>query len=65
MFSPKFVNICLSIMWASAITSLGVSIYDLNTPRIIGNIGNLLIVIGIHLVLRNGYANKFVVLFLP
>lgn len=61
MFSSKYVNICLSIMWASAISSLGLSIYDLNTPRIIGNIGNLLIVAGIHFVLRNGYANKFAV----
>lgn len=61
MFSPKLVNTILAFIWASAITSLGISIYDLNTPRIIGNIGNLLIVIGITIALRNGYANKLAV----
>ncbi|TCW59075.1 hypothetical protein EC917_101329 [Bacillus thuringiensis] len=62
MFSPKLVNTILAIMWASAITSLGISIYDLNTPRIIGNIGNLLIVVGITIVLRNGCTNRLAVM---
>ncbi|MDR4328301.1 hypothetical protein [Bacillus pseudomycoides] len=62
MFSPKLVNTFLAIIWASAITSLGISIYDLNTPRIIGNIGNLLIVIGITIVFRNGCTNRLAVI---
>ncbi|HFJ9375077.1 TPA: hypothetical protein ACGW7B_005777 [Bacillus nitratireducens] len=62
MFSPKLVNIVLAIIWASAITSLGKGIYELNTPRIIGEIGHLLIVIGITIIFRNGCTNRLAVI---
>lgn len=61
MLSPKVANTVLAFMWACAVMSLCLSIVDLNIPRIIGNIGNLLINLGITIVFRNGSTNKLAV----